>query len=179
MKLQLSQEQHDNIKWVQWKNRDGVTQAHAVDPTSEERTGKLRTVTGAIIPAGAVEAEAATQRDSFSAEMVEKAYANWRKHREPKPAAAKAEKPAKEAKAERPADPPKPYELRAAGKEAELWALPPTYKEDMLVSFDRSKVDMTDTYSIKVDTSKTPATFQIRQKGKVVAKGSLERSPST
>lgn len=181
MKLQLSDDQKKNIEWVQWKNRGGDVRAHAVDPTSEERTGKRRTLTGAIIPVDAKPAEAATERDAFSLQLVDKANENWHKHRDPKPTTATpdAKPAAKKESAKKPADPSKDFELRAEGKSASLWACEPRYVSDLLATFDRSKLDMTDSYSIKVDTTKTPGTFSIKQKGRVVAKGELARAPTS
>lgn len=62
----------DKIKWVEWENRHGITRAHAVDPGSEQRTGKLRTLTGALIPDNAVPAKPATEKDKFSSEVIER-----------------------------------------------------------------------------------------------------------
>lgn len=60
------------LEWVQWENKRGELRAHAIDPGSVERTGILRTITGAIVPKDAVPAEDATQRDGFSLGVVER-----------------------------------------------------------------------------------------------------------
>lgn len=63
----------DSLEWLQWENKRGLVTAHAVDPDSLERTGKLRTVSGAIVPAGiAVKADPGTPRDHFSESIVQR-----------------------------------------------------------------------------------------------------------
>jgi type II secretory ATPase GspE/PulE/Tfp pilus assembly ATPase PilB-like protein len=62
----------NNIKWVQWENKRGVTTAHAVDPDSVERTGVLRTLSGSVIPEGAATAADDTPRDHFSVSIIDR-----------------------------------------------------------------------------------------------------------
>lgn len=88
MKIMLDPQQMRELRWVQWTNRQGVLVAHAIDPTSEARTGKARTVSGAIIPKVAVDATDTTPRDEFSLQLVSKAHQHWKKvHEAPKEAA--------------------------------------------------------------------------------------------
>jgi hypothetical protein len=71
MKLKLTADQVTNIRWVEWKSaKHKTTVAHAVDPTSVERTGVLRTVTGAVVPPQAVDAAPGTPRDQFSLDVL-------------------------------------------------------------------------------------------------------------
>lgn len=109
MKLKLTPDQLHNVRWVQWHSaRQDAVRAHAVDPTSEARTGVLRTVTGAVIPAEAVDAEPGTVRDSFSLQVLARAE---------EVGAARAEAAqARAAKAKPPAD-----GVRVRGDVAEIW----------------------------------------------------------
>lgn len=68
----ISIDQAKSIKWVQWTPGSGILTAFAVDPTSEERTGKLRSINGSLIPASAVDAEKSTPRDHFCTTLVER-----------------------------------------------------------------------------------------------------------
>jgi len=74
MRLNLTHEQIENATWVEWEsNKHGVVTAHAVDPTSEARTGKLRSVNGAVIPEHAKPAKPGTPRDPFSVSILDRA----------------------------------------------------------------------------------------------------------
>lgn len=84
------------LKWVQWENRHGETKAHAIDPGAEERTGKIRTLTGSLIPDGAVPAKADTVRDQFSVQVIERIQAQQAESE----AKEEAKSAAKQAKAE-------------------------------------------------------------------------------
>lgn len=83
------------IKWVEWENRHGELKAHAVDPESKQRTGVERTLTGAIIPAGAKPAKTDTARDVFSQQVIERIQAQQGE----RAAADEAKSAAREAKA--------------------------------------------------------------------------------
>lgn len=183
MKIKIDPEQYNNIAWKQWENRSGVTQAHAIDPTSEKRTGKVRTFSGALIPAGAVDHDGTTPKDPFSVQLVEQAHAAWKAAQKP----AKAEKPAKAAKqakegAEKPADPPTDFEIRFDKDEAQIWTTGKgRFKEDMLAGFPRKQMNSAAPFKLKIDET-SPMQYKVTQKVgnaiKAVAKGSLDKQPT-
>lgn len=62
----------NSFKWVQWTNKYGDLRAFAVDPDSVERTGKLRSINGSLIPADAEPAKSSTERDHFCLSIIER-----------------------------------------------------------------------------------------------------------
>lgn len=112
----------NNIKWVQWVNRHDVLKAHAIDTDTCTETGVVRTVSGAIVPDSAVDAEDSTPRDEFSLIVLKKRADNEaeRAAKDAEKAAAKEAKAAEleAAKAEKAAKKAALDAERAAAKEA-------------------------------------------------------------
>ncbi len=78
------------LEWVQWENKRGAVVAHAIDPDSVARTGKLRTLSGALVPEGAVPAEPGTERDHFPVSIVERVQSHQARAQETEQARAEA-----------------------------------------------------------------------------------------
>lgn len=109
MRLTMTKEQIENVQWVEWHNaKHDTTTAHAIDPTSEARTGVLRAVNGAVVPASAIPARASTPRDPFSVSILKRGLEKLR-HEEERAVAREARRK------------PRPDGVLVRGADAELW----------------------------------------------------------